>query len=114
MIAILVDFRIPSAHVDAFREAVLAHAANSLSVEDGCLRFDVSQDPEDASSFFLHEIYADRGAFDRHAASEHLGRFVETTRPWIGSRNLRKFELLDSGRVGEPIGSNDFATPGPL
>ena len=40
-VALVVEVEIDSQHFDTFVEIVTAHGANSLKIEEGCLRFEV-------------------------------------------------------------------------
>lgn len=44
--------------------------------EPGCLQYDAHRDPEDSSTFFLFERYADHEALEAHAASAHFQDIV--------------------------------------
>ncbi len=78
---------------DAFREAVIAQAANSLNLEEACHRFDVCFDPEDPTRVFLYELYADRAAFDLHLKSDHFLDFDARTRDWVTSKSVETWML---------------------
>ena len=66
MLALVVEFRIEPAHVDAFDAAIRANARASLEREPGCRQFDVCRDPDDAALFFLYELYDDEAAIQAH------------------------------------------------
>lgn len=78
---------------DAFREAVIAQAANSLNLEEACQRFDVCLDPEDPTRVFLYELYSDRAAFDLHLKSDHFLDFDARTRDWVTSKTVEIWML---------------------
>ena len=63
---IIVEFRAKPDQVEAFAELIDRHAHNSRTLEDGCLAFDVCQDPEDPSRFVFYEAYRDEAAHRRH------------------------------------------------
>jgi quinol monooxygenase YgiN len=63
---IIVEFRAKPDQVAAFAELIDRHAHNSRTLEDGCLAFDVCQDPEDPARFVLYEAYRDQAAHARH------------------------------------------------
>ena len=50
-------------------------AKNSLALEPECHQFDVCQDPDDAGTVFLYELYSDEAAFKVHLASDHFKQF---------------------------------------
>jgi hypothetical protein len=49
---IIVEFRAKPDRVAAFAELIDRHAYNSRTLEDGCLAYDVCQDPEDPPASF--------------------------------------------------------------
>ena len=59
VLALVVEFRIKPAHVDAFDAAIRANARASAELEPGCRQFDVCRDPDDPALFFLYELYDD-------------------------------------------------------
>lgn len=56
---------IPVAEQAVMRPLLDAHIALSRA-EPGCLRFDISQDPDDAAVFRLDELFEDEDAFAHH------------------------------------------------
>jgi quinol monooxygenase YgiN len=63
--------------------------------EPGCLRFDVHRSLDEPSVFLLYEQYASEAAFERHAASDHVRRFVlEDAVPRLESRRRERFEMI--------------------
>jgi quinol monooxygenase YgiN len=49
-----------------FAQLIDRHAHNSRTLEDGCLAFDVCQDPDDPARFVFYEVYRDQAAHARH------------------------------------------------
>src|SRR5829696_10482547 len=80
MFVIVVLCRVKSDKIEAFKEAALDDAHHSVLDEPGCLRFDVIQDDEDPTKFWLYEIYQDRAAFDHHLTTPHYHRWREATK----------------------------------
>jgi quinol monooxygenase YgiN len=80
MLVIVVQCRIKPERVAEFIEASLDDARHSVSDEPGCLRFDVVQDNEDATTLWLYEIYRDQAAFDHHLTTPHYHRWNGTVR----------------------------------
>ena len=79
-----------------FKSAVLAQAENSLSRELGCSRFDVCQDPENPTRFFLYEFYQDRDAFQLHLQTDHYRDFDAKTADWVSLKQPQGWDLLDA------------------
>ena len=63
---IIVEFRAKPDKVEAFAALIDRHAHNSRTLEDGCVAFDVCQDPEDPARFVFYEAYRDQEAHRQH------------------------------------------------
>lgn len=90
MLALVVEFRIKAAHIDAFDAAIRANAKASLDDEPGCRQFDVCRDPGDAALFFLYELYDDETAIQAHLQSAHFLQMSAATAPWVDTKRVRK------------------------
>jgi autoinducer 2-degrading protein len=75
---IIVEFRAKPDQVEAFAELIDRHAHNSRTLEDGCLAFDVCQDPEDPARFVFYEAYRDQAAHARHLEMDSYQWFRAT------------------------------------
>ena len=73
-------------HVDAFSVRLRRHAQTCLALERGCKRFDVHQGTDNATLFFLHEIYQDQAAMEEHRASSHFLEFRRDVADWVVER----------------------------
>lgn len=96
MFVVTVDFVIRSNREAAFVEAMNKQAYNSLHNEDGCLQFDVCQDPEDPRKIFLYEVYRDSEAFDIHLKTDHFLDFDATVRDWTASKTARQWHRISA------------------
>lgn len=74
---VLVTVHVKPGSVDAFREATLDNAQNSLQ-EPGVVRFDVLQQQDDPNKFVLIEIYKTPDDPARHKETAHYLRWRET------------------------------------
>jgi (4S)-4-hydroxy-5-phosphonooxypentane-2,3-dione isomerase len=90
VLALIVEFRIKAAHVDAFDVAIRSNAQSSVDDEPGCRQFDVCRDPDDASQFFLYELYDDEAAIQAHLQSPHFLQMNAATAPWVAAKTVRK------------------------
>lgn len=95
MFVVLVHFEVREAALPAFLSAVAKQADDSLTSEEGCLRFDVCRDNEKATEIVLYEIYHDAGAFDRHLETGHFKKFDESTRHMVAKKSVRTLTLLE-------------------
>jgi quinol monooxygenase YgiN len=89
MYTIVVEFRVDPQNRKPFRQAVHRQAANSLELEPQCRCFDVSEDSQDPSLFFLYELYDDEAAFRHHLKSNHFKAFDETVAGWVESKRVK-------------------------
>lgn len=55
-----------------FEQALLHNARESVAHDEGCRRFDVSQDVNDPARWILHEVYDAPEAHARHRQSPHF------------------------------------------
>lgn len=94
MLALVVEFRIRAAHLEAFEAAIRANARASLDTEPGCRQFDVCRDPTDATLFFLYELYDDEPAIQAHLRSPHFLQMDAATAGWVESKVVRKLRRL--------------------
>jgi (4S)-4-hydroxy-5-phosphonooxypentane-2,3-dione isomerase len=92
MQALIVEFHIEPAFVDAFAQAIADNARSSLQHEPGCRRFDICRDPQEAQLFFLYELYDDEEAVQAHLQSPHFLSFAQATAPWVRSKRVRRME----------------------
>ncbi|WNG41986.1 antibiotic biosynthesis monooxygenase [Archangium minus] len=77
--------------VDAFREATLANARESVK-EPGIARFDVVQDTEDPTRFVLVEAYKNPQAPAAHKETAHYLKWRDTvTEMMVEPRTSRKY-----------------------
>lgn len=94
MFNVVVEFHIQLEHVQAFREAIVDNARQSVETEAGCHQFDVCCDPADPTLFFLYEIYDSPQAFALHLQAPHFLAFDQSTRQMVQSKLVRKLHRL--------------------
>ena len=102
MIVLSVTFTVKPARVEAFRAAVLGQAAQSLANEEGCLRFDVSADPDDETRFLLYEIYTDEAAVEAHRETGYYADFRGTVEPWTDKIEIETWTLIGPDAIDPP------------
>jgi autoinducer 2-degrading protein len=93
MIVIHVDYQVKPECVEEFRDRLRRHAKNSLG-EPGCLTFDVAQADDDATRFFIWEIYTDDEAVKYHGEQASLAEFRELAGPMTVSREVAMAKLV--------------------
>ena len=77
MFIVHVFVRVKLEFVQAFQEATLENAQNSL-LEPGVRRFDVLQESGKSTRFVLVEVYDDAQANAAHKTTAHYARWRET------------------------------------
>ncbi len=78
MYTLFVTLDVHADRLDEFVDAITTNAAASLRDEPGCLAFDIHQDAETPTRFYLYEIYADEDAFQSgHRGAPHYARWQE-------------------------------------
>lgn len=74
MLIVHVHVRVKPECVEAFRQATLENAQNSIQ-EPGIARFDVVQQRDDSSRFVLVEVYHDDDAASAHKETAHYKKW---------------------------------------
>lgn len=69
-------------------ELLSAHADRSMTLEPGCLRFDVVVPRETTDKIYIHEVYTDDAAVATHRSSEHMALNRERTAGLIRSADI--------------------------
>lgn len=77
MLIVLVHVHVRADAVEAFREATLKNARNSVQ-EPGIARFDVIQQMDDPTRFVLVEVYRDENAAAAHKETQHYKEWRDT------------------------------------
>jgi quinol monooxygenase YgiN len=91
LLIVHVHVHVKPEHVDAFREATLANARESVK-EPGIARFDVCQDTEDPTRFVLVEAYRTPQAPAAHKETQHYLTWRDTVAPMMAEpRTSRKY-----------------------
>lgn len=74
MFIVMVYVHVKPEMLEAFREATLENARNSVK-EPGVARFDVIQQADDPTRFVLVEVYRDSEAPTRHKQTAHYAKW---------------------------------------
>jgi quinol monooxygenase YgiN len=88
MFILIVSLHVKAEHVNAFREATLENARNSLK-EEGILRFDFLQQTDDPTRFALYEVYRDADAPAKHRETPHYNAWVEKATEMLAEPRTR-------------------------
>lgn len=82
MYVVCVTVYVKPPFVEQFKAAILENARNTRH-EPGNLRFDVLQEEETPTRFFLYEVYREKDDFARHQATPHYARFRDAVADWM-------------------------------
>ena len=94
---IVVDFKIKTGQMAAFRKLIDDNARASVRDEPGCRRFDVCANRKDADRVLLYEIYDDRAAFDAHLKTRHFAVFNDASAPLVADKIVGEYDLACEG-----------------
>jgi (4S)-4-hydroxy-5-phosphonooxypentane-2,3-dione isomerase len=90
MFIAFVKLQIQPELVGEFKTAILKNAELSVERDPGCVRFDVLQQEDDPTRWFLYEVYEREQAWVDHRASAHFLAFMEVGNRAIVTRELTK------------------------
>jgi quinol monooxygenase YgiN len=77
-------------------ERLLGQVARASADEPGCLLFWIHRSTEDPRAFMLYEQYVSKAAFEAHAGSDHVRRYVlEDAVERLESRRREMYETID-------------------
>ena len=91
MLVVHVTIRVKPEHVEAFKQATIANARESLK-EQGIARFDFAQQQDDPERFVLVEAYRTSEASAAHKETKHYALWRDTVAPMMAEpRSSVKF-----------------------
>ena len=82
MLIVHVHAHVKAEFVDAFREATIENASQSVR-EPGIARFDVVQQTDDPTRFVLVEVYRTTDAPAQHKETAHYQKWRDTVAPMM-------------------------------
>ena len=94
MQALIVEFLIKPAFVDAFAAAIADNARASRETEPGCRQFDVCRDPAEPRLFFLYELYDDEAAVQAHLLAPHFLQMSELSASWVEKKSVWRYQRV--------------------
>lgn len=100
MLIVHVDIRVKPESVEAFRQASIENARNSVK-EPGIARFDVLQNAEDPTRFALIEVYRRPEARAEHRATAHYAAWRDAVEDMMAEpRTGVQFQNIFPGDEG--------------
>ncbi len=94
MHVVVVHFETLPAHSQAFLNRVMQQAKDSLSLEAGCLVFDVCMNEDSPNKIFLYEIYSSAAEFEVHLNSNHYQTFAAETAAWVIDKQVSIYSKI--------------------
>ena len=88
MLIVHVHVHVKPAFVEAFKEATVENARNSVR-EPGVARFDVIEQADDPTRFLLCEVYRSHNAIEQHRATTHYARWRDTVADMMAEPRTR-------------------------
>ena len=88
MLIVHVHVRVKPECVQAFRDATVENASNSVR-EPGIARFDVVQQSDDPTRFILIEVYRQESATIAHKQTAHYAKWLEAVTPMMAEPRQR-------------------------
>jgi len=82
MFIVHVFIHVKAEYVDAFSQASIENARNSV-LEQGIARFDVLRDRDDPNRFVLVEVYRSEEAVALHKETSHYKKWREVVEPMM-------------------------------
>ena len=102
------SFRIEPSKRDEFLQQAQELKTKSQS-EEGCLTFELYEDPASANHFFFYHQWRDQKALDRHTQTPHLQHFISVfPRLLVDQPHLFIHRLIES----KPANLSAFSATG--
>ena len=100
MLVVHVHVHVKPESVEAFKEASIENARNSVQ-EPGIARFDVIQQSDDPTRFLLVEVYRNQEATLKHKETAHYAAWRDAVSPMMAEpRSSVKFSAVFPGDEG--------------
>ena len=100
MLVVMVHVHVKPDAIEAFKEATLANARNSVQ-EQGIARFDIVQQQDDPARFVLVEVYRTMEATLEHKATAHYATWRDTVADMMAEpRSSVKYENVFPDETG--------------
>ena len=87
---VLVQVAVRPDMLGEFEQALLHNARESVAHDDGCVRFDVSQDVNDPTRWVLYEVYDTPSAHALHRQSPHFLAYDDVATRAVTEKTVAK------------------------
>lgn len=96
MYVVAIDWRIKPDSVDLYRQKITQQAVASVAEEEGCIQFDVCEDPVIKGRFFLYEVYTSEAAFKAHLTMPYSLEFLPLADSMTLSKEVSFFDMISA------------------
>lgn len=96
MYVVAIDWRIKPDSIDLYRQKITQQAVASVAEEEGCVRFDVCEDPAIKGRFFLYEVYTSETAFKAHLTMSYSLEFLPLADSMTLSKEVSFFDMISA------------------
>lgn len=96
MYIVAIDWRIKPESIDLYRQKITQQAVASVAEEEGCIRFDVAEDPAIMGRFFLYEVYTSEAAFKAHLQMSYSIDFLPLADGMTVSKEVSFFDMVSA------------------
>jgi len=93
MLVVVVNAHVKPEYIEAFKNATLDNASNSIK-EPGVVRFDVYQQTDDPNRFTLVEVYRTEDDPARHRETAHYTRWRDTVTDMMAEPRTRSTNCI--------------------
>lgn len=101
MLSIFVTIDVQEEYLEEFKKASLGDAEGSVRDEPQCFRFDINQDEEIPTRFYLYEVYQDEAAFQHHLTTPHFVAWKNMVEPWfVGELTITRMTTVFPSDAG--------------
>ena len=74
---------------EAFKKAYLAHMQELREIvltEEGCMTYELFEDPYHATKLFMFEKWENQEALDKHLLQPHMLEHFQKVAPWVDEK----------------------------
>lgn len=82
MIIVIATIQFQEAFINQGKAALEALITPTRS-EDGCIQYDLHQNSANPCEFVFYERWQSKAHLEKHAASEHIAKYLDTTTPLL-------------------------------
>jgi autoinducer 2-degrading protein len=106
MLILMVEVEIKPDKREQFLASITENARSCERDEEGCLRFDILQDSENANKYFYYEVYRNDADVKAHFESPHFHKYRDAAKEFIEKQTPHRLNSIypTDAAWGEPRG----------